>query len=288
MRVNSASTGFFANRPVLRSGISMALLGILLIASSFAKHSDRDLWAKQVNLLIRQTGHRLLWQAGDSSSRVLPVTEVKEGTFQLSFENELAFNHDSLIALSQSLLPKSQFPSGYTVTVHDCMKGSIVYGFQVNNTSPDILACMGRSEPQGCYTIEFAFPDFYKNIKQQKTDIDQMAASVNADTRHVDPNLEELNTPTSGNDISQQAEKLKSFEVNSREDNRILEEFKTTIFGYSLTNVVYAGILMLLSVTLLIGRFAKFLKPSPGRNQNQAIVKNSFRNWLRSESLYLT
>lgn len=275
MRVNSASTGFFANRPVLRSGISMALLGILLIASSFAKHSDRDLWAKQVNLLIRQTGHRLLWQAGDSSSRVLPVTEVKEGTFQLRFENELAFNHDSLIALSQSLLPKSQFPSGYTVTVHDCMKGSIVYGFQVNNTSPDILACMGRSEPQGCYTIEFAFPDFYKNIKQQKTDIDQMAASVNADTRHVDPNLEELNTPTSGNDISQQAEKLKSFEVNSREDNRILEEFKTTIFGYSLTNVVYAGILMLLSVTLLIGRFAKFLKPSPGRNQNQAIVKKS-------------
>jgi len=275
MRVNSASTGFFANRPVLRSGISMALLGILLIASSFAKHSDRDLWAKQVNLLIRQTGHRLLWQAGDSSSRVLPVTEVKEGTFQLSFENELAFNHDSLIALSQSLLPKSQFPSGYTVTVHDCRNGGIVYGFQVNNTSPDILACMGRSEPQGCYTIEFAFPDFYKNIKQQKTDIDQMAASVNADTRHVDPNLEELNTPTSGNDISQQAEKLKSFEVNSREDNRILEEFKTTIFGYSLTNVVYAGILMLLGVTLLIGRFAKFLKPSPGRNQNQAIVKKS-------------
>lgn len=275
MRVNSASTGFFANRPVLRSGISMALLGILLIASSFAKHSDRDLWAKQVNLLIRQTGHRLLWQAGDSSSRVLPVTEVKEGTFQLRFENELAFNHDSLIALSQSLLPKNQFPSGYTVTVHDCMKGSIVYGFQVNNTSPDILACMGRSEPQGCYTIEFAFPGFYKNIKQQKTDIDQMAASVNADTRHVDPNLEELNTPTSGNDISQQAEKLKSFEVNSREDNRILEEFKTTIFGYSLTNVVYAGILMLLGVTLLIGRFAKFLKPSPGRNQNQAIVKKS-------------
>ena len=154
MRVNFAFTGFFT---------------IFFIASSFTDHSDRDLRAKQVNLIIRQIGHRLLLQAGDSTSRVLPVTEIKEGTFVLRFENEFVFNHDSLMVLSQGLLPKTEFPSGYTVTVHDCMKGDIVYGFQVNNTTPDILACRGRSQPPGCYTIEFVFPDFYENAKQKKT-----------------------------------------------------------------------------------------------------------------------
>src|ERR1044072_1062616 len=117
MRLNSAFIGLFA---------------ILIIASSFTEHPGRDSRAKQVNLLIRQIGHRLLLQAGDSTSRVLPITE-KEGTFLLRFENEFIFSHDSLMELSKGILPKTQFPSGYTVTVHDCSKGDIVYGFQVNN-----------------------------------------------------------------------------------------------------------------------------------------------------------
>ncbi len=105
-------------------------------------------------------GDRLLLQSGDRDSRVLPVTEIKEGTFLLSFEKDFTFNHDSLISLSRQLLPKAQFPSGYTVTVHDCKKNAIVYGFAFNNNTKDILACSGRNQPKGCYTIEFTFADF--------------------------------------------------------------------------------------------------------------------------------
>ena len=240
MRVNSAFTGFFNNRWVVGSGFAIVVLAIFFIASSFNKHSDRDLRAKQVNLIIRQIGHRLLLQAGDSTSRVLPVTEIKEGTFLLKFENEFVFNHDSLIVMSQGLLPKTQFPSGYAVTVHDCMKGGIVYGFQVNNTSPDILACSGRSQPPGCYTIEFAFPDFYESVEQKKADIDQPTESGKVASREVNPKLEEL---------------------------------KTTTFDYALINVVY-GVLVLLGI-LLMGRFGKILKPMPVQNQNHAIIKES-------------
>jgi hypothetical protein len=242
MRVNSAFTGFFTNRLVVCFGIAIVMLTIFFIVSSFKKHSDRDLRAKQVNLIIRQIGHRLLLQAGDSSSRVLPVTETKEGTFLLKFENKINFNHDSLMVMSQGLLPKTQFPAGYTVTVHDCMKGGIVYGFQLNNTSSDILACSGRSQPPGCYTIEFAFPDFYENVEQKKADIDQLTESVKVDPQEVNPKLEEL---------------------------------KTTTFDYPLTNVVYIGMLVLLGVTLLIWRFGKILKPVPLQNQNHAIIKES-------------
>jgi len=272
MRVNSAFTGFFTNLLVVGSGIAMVLLAIFFIASSFTEHSDLDLRAKQVNLMIRQTGHRLLLQAGDSTSRVLPVTEIKEGTFLLRFENEFIFNHDSLMALSQSLLPKTQFPSGYTVTVHDCMKGGIVYGFQVNNSSPDILACSGRSQPSGCYTIEFTFPDFYEEVKQKKADINQRTESVKVDTRAVNPKLEESNTPPFGYDIGQQTKELNSVKADPQKVNSKLEELKTTTFDYPLINVVYGGILVLLGATLLIGHFRKNSKPMPGQNQNYATV----------------
>jgi hypothetical protein len=275
MRVNSAFTGFSTNQLVVGSGISLVLIAIFFIISSFTEHSGRDFRAKQVNLLIRQTGHRLLLQAGDSTSRVLPVTEIKEGTFLLRFENEFVFNHDSLMALSQSLLPKKQFPSGYTVTVHDCMKGGIVYGFQVNNTSPDILACTGRSQPSGCYTIEFAFPDFYEKVKQKKTDIHQLTESLEVDTQEVSSKLGELETPAFGHDTGRRTDDHKSAEVDTQKVNPTLEESKATTFDFPLINVVYAGILVLLGVALFIGRFGEFLKPLPGQNQNHATIKES-------------
>jgi hypothetical protein len=273
MRVNYAFTGFFTNRLVVGSGIATVMSAIFFIASSFTEDSGRDFRSKQINLIIRQAGHRLLLQAGDSTSRVLPVTEIKEGTFLLRFENKFVFNHDSLMVLSQGLLPKTQFPSGYTVTVHDCMKGGIVYGFQVNNTSPDILACSGRSQPSGCYTIEFAFPDFYENVKQKKADIDRLTESVKVDTQVVNPKLEELKATTFAYDIDQRTEQLKSIKTDPQEVNPKLEEVKTTTFDYPLINAVYDGILVLLGVTLLIGHFGENLKPVPGQNQNYAIIK---------------
>ena len=275
MRVNFSFTGFFKNRLVVGSGIVIVMLAIFFIASSFRKRSDRDLRAKQVNLIIRQIGHRLLLQAGDSTSRVLPVTEVKKGTFLLKFENEFVFNHDSLMMLSQGLLLKTEFPSGYTVTVQDCMKGDIVYGFQVNNTSPDILACRGRSQPPGCYTIEFAFPDFYEDVKQKKADTDQLAESVKVDPQEINPKLEEFKTTTLNYGIDQRTKELKSVKADPQKVNPKLEEFKTAAFDYPLINVVYGGLLVLLGVTLLIGRFGKILKPVSVQNQNHAIIKES-------------
>ncbi len=146
MRVNSVFTKFFTGCLAVRCRIAFIMPVIFFIASSFTTYPDRGLRAKQMNLIIRQIGHRMLLQAGDSTSRVLPVTEIKEGTFLLRFENEFTFSHDSLVELSLALLPKTEFPSGYIVTVLDCMQANIVYGFQVNNTEPDVPPCMGRRE----------------------------------------------------------------------------------------------------------------------------------------------
>jgi hypothetical protein len=269
MRVNSAFKGFFNNRLVVGSGMAIVLIAIFFIASSFTERSDRDLRAKQANLTIRQMGHRLLLQAGDSISRVLPVTEIEEGTFLLTFENEFDFNHDSLMMLTHSLFPKTQFPSGYTVTVHDCMNASIVYGFQINNTSPDILACKGRSQPSGCYTIEIAFPDLYENVDQRKADLGQRTEELKSvDPHDANPKPEEPKSfEVDPQEANPKLAELKSFKVDLQEANPKLKEFKTTAF--------YGGMLVLLGVTFLIGRFGKILTPAPVQNQNQAIIKES-------------
>jgi hypothetical protein len=255
MRVNSAFTGFFTNRLVAGSGIAMAMLAIVLTASSFTPRAGRESRARQVNLMIRQTGHQLLLQAGDSTSGVLPVTEVKDGTFVLRFENEFVFNHDSLLLLSQRLLPKAEFPSGYTVTVHDCLTGGIVYGFQVNNTSPDILACSGRRQPSGCYTIEFAFPDFYAKADPKKANLESPGASAGGDTQVVNQNFEKLITA--------------SFDADIEPRNEIVT---TTSFDFPWIHVVYGAILVLLSTTLLMGHFREKSKPVDRQNQNSALA----------------
>jgi hypothetical protein len=270
MRLNSVFARFFNNH-LVGSGIAIVMLLIFFTASSFRKHDDGDLRLKQVNLIIRQIGHQLLLQAGDSTSRVLPVTETK-GTFVLKFQNEFVFNHDSLMELSKALLPKAQFPSGYTVTVHDCRNKGIIYGFQLNNTSPDILACRGRSEPAGCYTIEFVFPDFYVNVEQEKADIGQLTASAKVAPKEVASKPEELKTTTFDFDINHRAEGLKLAKVDSRKINPKTEELKKNAFGLPLRNVVFGGMLVLLCVTLLIGRFGKTVKPGPAQEQDQTVT----------------
>jgi DNA-binding winged helix-turn-helix (wHTH) protein len=268
MRLNLALTGFFNKRLFVGTGISIVMLLVFFTTSSFRNYSDRDLRTKQVNLIIRQIGHRLLLQAGDSTSRVLPVTEIKEGTFVLKFEKELNFNHDSLMMLSQGLLPKTLFPSGYTVTVHDCRKGGIVYGFQLNNTAPDILACSGRSEPPGCYTIEFTFPDFYENVKQKKTDIGHLTGSVK-DPQEFNPKPGELKTTSFDYNIKQ----LTETKVEPREINPKHGGSKKKTSEYPLRNVVFGGVLVLLCVTLLVGRFGKIVKPAAVQAQSNAVTK---------------
>lgn len=295
MDVNSGFKRFFNHRLMAGS----VMLWISFIAPSFAKPPDRDLRAKQVNVIIRQIGHQLLLQAGDSTSRVLPITETKEGTFLLQFENEFVFSHDSLMSLSLGFLSETQFPSGYTVTVHDCITAGIVYGFQVNNTLPDILPCRGRREPLGCYTIEFAFADFYENAEPGKADVQRIEERKpteeheSVEVKHesievnkeVKPKHKEFKPPASDYGIDPPTEEIKPVNVDQSASPK-LEEFKTTTFDYPLANLFYCG-LVVLGVTLLISRFGKTLRPAAVQNtpvmvqnQNRPIIKESVQEFV--------
>lgn len=148
----------------LFSGKRKYLLGIILlslifvICAAFSTDDKNDFDFAKREVLLRRIGHELLLQSGDSTSRVLPVKKIEENEYQISFENELTFQPDSLVNLTKWVLAKDPLASDYIVNVLNCGNSSVAYGYSVSkNKKDDIIACIGRKQPKACYTINIKF-----------------------------------------------------------------------------------------------------------------------------------
>jgi hypothetical protein len=159
MNVNSFHRAFRSRRFGLVAASAISLCAILLLAAFISARPEEEIFSKRVNIAVRAIGHNLLLQAGDSTSVVLPVTEKSKGVFLLKFEKEFVFQPDTLVAIVQRFLAKTDL-SRYTVTVYECHSPDIVYGFEVNPPASSVTPCAGRPQPKGCYNIEIAFADF--------------------------------------------------------------------------------------------------------------------------------
>jgi hypothetical protein len=115
---------------------------------------------KHAELVIRKVGHQLLLHAGDSSSRILPVKQISDGTFQMEFQSEFSFKPDTLIKIVRQNLSANDLPLNYLVSVLDCTTKEVVYGFEINPSKNNVISCQGRTQPKGCYSIQIAFVDF--------------------------------------------------------------------------------------------------------------------------------
>ena len=97
-------------------------------------------------------------QSGDSVSRVLPVKKAGENKYQISFENELSFQPDSLVNTTRRVLASDAGASDYIVNVLNCGNSSVAYGCAISrNPKDDIIACLGRKQPKACYLIDIKF-----------------------------------------------------------------------------------------------------------------------------------
>jgi hypothetical protein len=122
-----------------------------------SEESDDFNFAKR-EVLLRRIGHELLLQSGDSVSRVLPIKKISENEYQISFEEAFTFQTDFLVKITQRLLIKDEFASDYVVNVLNCSNSSVVYGFAISkDKKEDIISCIGRKQPKGCYTISVKF-----------------------------------------------------------------------------------------------------------------------------------
>lgn len=134
-------------------GSSLLIVVILISALAFInkKHKASE---KHVEVVLRDIGHQFLLSAGDSSSRVLPVVQLNETTYRISFQNDLGFISDSLINIVQRNLQKNGLAAHYIVNLKNCEEKATVLAFEINRKTGDLIPCRGRQLGMGCYVVD--------------------------------------------------------------------------------------------------------------------------------------
>jgi hypothetical protein len=136
--------------------IILSFISVICVAFSMTGNDDFNFARREI--LLRRIGHEILLQSGDSTSRVLPIKKIAENEYQISFENAFTFQPGFLVNTTQRLLAKDPLASNYVVNVVNCDNASVVYGFAISkNKKDDIVACIGRIQPIGCYMINIKF-----------------------------------------------------------------------------------------------------------------------------------
>src|SRR3954452_1617962 len=109
-------------RKYLLGLILFLFVSVICVAFMMGGSDDFDIARRDV--LLRRIGHELLLQSGDMTSRVLPVKKIAENEYQISFENELTFQPDSLVNTTRRLLAKDPLARDYVVNVLNCGNSS--------------------------------------------------------------------------------------------------------------------------------------------------------------------
>jgi hypothetical protein len=154
-----------------------ALLVLVIFACtafSFTFNEDFDLARRE--LLLRKIGHELLLNAGDSTSRVLPIKKTAENEYQIRFENEFTFQTDSLVKIIRRSLTDHKIAPNYIVNVLNCANKEVIYGYAIFKLEKDdIVACSGRKQIKGCYLVEIKF----KNVGITNTQKSYLLGGLN-------------------------------------------------------------------------------------------------------------
>ena len=137
-------------------------IGLLIITVIFWFFSGND---KQngtdtavIKVALREVGHQLLLADRDSTSLVLPVTQLEALKYKLSFQNTLSIEPDSLVATVKRSFYKAGLPEYYIVEVLQCEDSAVVYSYKMRNErDKNIVPCKGRNLPDSCYNIEVLF-----------------------------------------------------------------------------------------------------------------------------------
>jgi DNA-binding winged helix-turn-helix (wHTH) protein len=144
----------------------LLILGLFSLVFSCSTESTEDS-SGLVKVALRNVGHHLLLINHDSVSIVKPIKELDELKFQLSFEQQLIINPDSLITLVKNSFQKANLPQHYLVEVIQCKDYEVAYSYQMNqNTEKGIIPCKGRPLKKACYFINVRFT---KSIETNKS-----------------------------------------------------------------------------------------------------------------------
>ena len=154
---DSSLINYFAHmkpRVLLAHFILLLVLVTVAVACTNQKEQFSE---KHLEVVLRKIGHQLLLSAKDSTSRVLPVKQLHENTYQLSFQHDFSFVSDSLINLVQRTFEQDGLANHYIVNVRNCAQKGTILAFEINKQATDLTPCRGRTLQEACYIIELEF-----------------------------------------------------------------------------------------------------------------------------------
>lgn len=147
----------------LKHSATFITIGALLLGAAVFtgwKPEDSRFDKARNIVLMREIGHTLLLQSGDSSSRVLSVAQTAADEYQLRFETSWSFIPDSLVGIVKRVVAAGRFPKNYVVNVLECTSNEVVFGYAIlANEKKQTVACLGRVQPENCYYINIGFQD---------------------------------------------------------------------------------------------------------------------------------
>ncbi len=134
------------------------VLIVFLAVYGSTENGDPNTEESKYQPALRLIGHKLLLSGGDNKSRVLPVKKLSNTEFQIQFENPISLEPDSIFSIINKTREFASLPANYTANVFECAKNEIVYSFAMFAIdSNNIVPCLGRTLPKGCYYININF-----------------------------------------------------------------------------------------------------------------------------------
>lgn len=106
-----------------------------------------------VRVALRMIGHQVLINAGDSTSRVMPIR--KDGNqYRILLESEFGFEPSELVNTIDEVMQEAEISSRYLVEVEACGTDLIVYSYEISpENMAELIPCIGREQPVDCYQI---------------------------------------------------------------------------------------------------------------------------------------
>jgi len=132
---------------------------ILLLSCSMSC-GDENSFSEITKIALRDVGNSLLLSQNDSTSLVLPITNIDANKFELTFQKELRIVPDSLVNAVKNSFAKANLPDNYRIEVLQCSDNEVAYSYEMKNEEQNsIIPCMGRALPVGCYIIQVQFTE---------------------------------------------------------------------------------------------------------------------------------
>lgn len=136
----------------------ITLISICLLWNFTLAQDTSDSVSGYMKITLREAANQLLLSKGDSTSLILPVKELRDQKYQISFEKETDFEPNRIVDTFKESFQKANIERDYLVEVKQCSDGEVAYSYLISlDAEKTIVPCAGRQLPKQCYHIEVTF-----------------------------------------------------------------------------------------------------------------------------------